>query len=82
MLRFVYPYLQYTMSKIGERQIILLDVCQGLLARLYNLSAFQLPAQFDDSLRSVCSFLVKQFPAYPDGVERVPCSHFSLDPEV
>jgi hypothetical protein len=59
------------MAKVAERQVVLLDACQGLLTRLYAMTNFETPNHFDESLERVCRHLVTKFPAYPDGLEKV-----------
>jgi hypothetical protein len=59
------------MSKIAEKQIVLLDACQGLLTRVYNLINFEMPNHFDETLDKLCEYMVQKFPAYPEGMEKV-----------
>jgi hypothetical protein len=54
-----------------ERLVLLLDAAQGLMARLHAMLTFGRPAVLNREIEDVTEHLVKKFPAYPVGTEKV-----------
>eukprot|EP01006_Ploeotia_vitrea_P037978 TRINITY_DN66191_c5_g3_i2.p1 TRINITY_DN66191_c5_g3~~TRINITY_DN66191_c5_g3_i2.p1 ORF type:complete len:1186 (+),score=697.15 TRINITY_DN66191_c5_g3_i2:131-3688(+) len=58
------------MAKRADQMVILGDVCNGLLARMYNLTHFKKPSTLNQDVEKVCKLLVKRFPDHPAELER------------
>lgn len=59
----------------AERLIILGQICEGLMSRLYNLTNFKLSGEIEPFVQRVAGKLIRRFPEYPEPFEAV-CSPF------